>query len=473
MVPTDVTTTQDTTGGMGDKAPYYEDSQFEASNTDTSGTPGESVDADYDPELFPDAAGTRDTEGVTGGEHSDHEDDWDVQAGNISGTLSTLEPGSPTNHADPDYRAPNDFVGAMTGAGSADTTHTDLPISDGSDPDETLQYQSGTRDTVNPTVTLQTTTENLPGTPGGAPTVVALPRAVKVTVGAVSDPAGAAVRGYRVEGSTGGVDFIPRDASGGPAARTVLVTNLVPSQVYKFRYQAVNDNGSGPWSAYSADVTPLNPDEPGPGLATGLTEDNKVNPIYSPDGTVKPGTGGTSGPVATLTLAATLVVGALKVDYTAPTWGAAVVTYELALKDDTGAVVATHDVAAPTLTYTFTGLDIGPYTVTCTPVNAKGDGIAKTSSAATPLATQPTITTIDPDTGAAAGGTAVTITGTNFVEDGLGVTFDGVSATAVAFVSATEVTCDTPAHAAGAVDVEVVTYDGAGSVTEVDGFTYT
>lgn len=386
MTATDVTGTKDTTGGMGDAAPAFVDTQFKASNKDTEGTPGESAASTYAPHLFPDLTGTRDTEGVTGGHHTTHAQDPDVLAGNISGTLSTLEAGSPTRHANPAYRAPTEVVGAITGAGARDTTRTDTPISDGSDPDETLQYQSGTKDTVNPTVTLRTTTTTKPGTPGGAPTVAARPRAVLVTVGAVSDPSGAAVRGYRVEGSTGGVDFIPRDASAGPAARSTLVTNLVPSVSYKFRYQAVNDNGSGPFSAWSAAVTPLNPDEPGPGLATGLTEDNKVNPIYSPAGVIKPGTGGTTGPVGSPLAAADATQGHLVVTWTAPTWGNAPTSYHLVAKDNTGAVVGTHDTAAPGLTYTFTGLAVVAHTVTITPVNARGNGVPVTTAAATPHA---------------------------------------------------------------------------------------
>lgn len=83
--------------------------------------------------------------------------------------------------------------------------------------------------------------------------------------------------------------------------------------------------------------------------------------------------------------------------------------------------------------------------------------------------TAPTITSITPATGAAAGGDVVTIVGTDL--DGVtGVTFDAVAGTAVTVVSSTQITVTTPAHAAGAVDV-VVTTDG-GAVTETDGFTY-
>jgi hypothetical protein len=83
---------------------------------------------------------------------------------------------------------------------------------------------------------------------------------------------------------------------------------------------------------------------------------------------------------------------------------------------------------------------------------------------------EPTITDISPNTGTTAGGTAVTITGTEFAT-GATVTFDGVSATSITVVSATEITCVTPAHVAGAVDV-VVTNTDTGTVTSAGGFTY-
>jgi hypothetical protein len=82
----------------------------------------------------------------------------------------------------------------------------------------------------------------------------------------------------------------------------------------------------------------------------------------------------------------------------------------------------------------------------------------------------PTITAITPTTGTTAGGTTVTITGTNFVAGSTSVSFGGSAAT-VSSVSATQIICTTPAHAAGAVDV-AVTVAGL-SATKAGGFTYT
>src|SRR5262249_2116455 len=82
----------------------------------------------------------------------------------------------------------------------------------------------------------------------------------------------------------------------------------------------------------------------------------------------------------------------------------------------------------------------------------------------------PTVTAISPTSGSAAGGTAVTITGTGFLS-GATVSFGGPDATGVNVVSGPSITATTPAHAAGAVNV-VVTNTDAKSGTLTNGFTY-
>ena len=83
----------------------------------------------------------------------------------------------------------------------------------------------------------------------------------------------------------------------------------------------------------------------------------------------------------------------------------------------------------------------------------------------------PTVSTILPNTGTTAGGTAVTITGTGFLA-GATVTLGGTSATGVTVVSSTSITATTPAHGAGAVNVVVTNTDTQfGSLT--NGYTYT
>ena len=66
----------------------------------------------------------------------------------------------------------------------------------------------------------------------------------------------------------------------------------------------------------------------------------------------------------------------------------------------------------------------------------------------------PTVSGRQPNSGPAAGGTAVTITGTNFAA-GATVTFGGTAATNVTVVNSTTITATTPAGSAGAVTVTV------------------
>jgi len=71
-----------------------------------------------------------------------------------------------------------------------------------------------------------------------------------------------------------------------------------------------------------------------------------------------------------------------------------------------------------------------------------------------PAPTSPVVTGIWPATGPDAGGTSIQIFGLRF-QSGATVTIGGVAATNVTFVSASELTCDTPAGTAGASDVAV------------------
>ncbi|WP_380787837.1 putative Ig domain-containing protein [Sphingomonas sp. R86521] len=84
----------------------------------------------------------------------------------------------------------------------------------------------------------------------------------------------------------------------------------------------------------------------------------------------------------------------------------------------------------------------------------------------------PTVSSVAPSSGPIAGGTAITITGTNFT-GATAVTVGGVPATGVTITSATQITATTPAapgNAAGAVAVAVTTGGGTGALA--GGFTY-
>src|SRR4029079_2571313 len=84
--------------------------------------------------------------------------------------------------------------------------------------------------------------------------------------------------------------------------------------------------------------------------------------------------------------------------------------------------------------------------------------------------TAPIVDSVSPSSGAAAGGTSVTISGTGFAS-GATVTFGGAAATNVNVVGSTTITAVTPAHASGGVNV-VVTNPGGESGTKSNGFTY-
>ena len=83
----------------------------------------------------------------------------------------------------------------------------------------------------------------------------------------------------------------------------------------------------------------------------------------------------------------------------------------------------------------------------------------------------PTVTGVSPNNGPILGGTAITISGTNFVS-GATATLGGTAATNVVVVNSTTITATTAAHSAGAVTVTVTNPGGQnGSLT--NGYTYT
>jgi len=81
----------------------------------------------------------------------------------------------------------------------------------------------------------------------------------------------------------------------------------------------------------------------------------------------------------------------------------------------------------------------------------------------------PTIVSVFPSIGPSAGGTSVTITGTNFASPAT-VTIGGAPATTIVVVSATSITAITPAGTLG--DQNVVVTTPGGTVTKTGGFRY-
>lgn len=83
----------------------------------------------------------------------------------------------------------------------------------------------------------------------------------------------------------------------------------------------------------------------------------------------------------------------------------------------------------------------------------------------------PTVTGVSPASGAVAGGTPVTITGTSLT-GASAVAFGASAATSVVVVNSTTITCVAPAHSAATVDVTVTTSGGTSATSSADHFTY-
>ena len=116
-----------------------------------------------------------------------------------------------------------------------------------------------------------------------------------------------------------------------------------------------------------------------------------------------------------------------------------------------GSTAATNVVvvSSTTITATTPAGSAGAVTVTVT-VSGQSGSLTNGFTYVVP----PTVSSVSPNSGPTAGGTAVTITGTNFAA-GATVTFGGTAATNVVVVSSTTITATTPAAAAGAVTVTV------------------
>jgi hypothetical protein len=117
--------------------------------------------------------------------------------------------------------------------------------------------------------------------------------------------------------------------------------------------------------------------------------------------------------------------------------------------------------AATPKTFAITGLTASTaYTICLMAEDASGNKSSVTCSDITTQAIPaPTVGSINPTSGSTAGGTSVTITGTNLT-GASAVTIGGNACTSVTVVSATSITCTTPAGSAGAASVLVTTAGG-------------
>ncbi len=139
----------------------------------------------------------------------------------------------------------------------------------------------------------------------------------------------------------------------------------------------------------------------------------------------------------------------------------------------TGASVTFEGVAATNVNV------ISDTMITCTTPAGAGqadvavtnsDGQTGTALSAFSYVPGPTVAGVNPLSGPAAGGTAVTVSGTGFLT-GAGVTIGGAPATNVNVISDTMITCTTPPGAGGLADVVVTNADGQAD-TAANAFTF-
>ncbi|MGH9061525.1 MAG: IPT/TIG domain-containing protein, partial [Acidimicrobiales bacterium] len=83
----------------------------------------------------------------------------------------------------------------------------------------------------------------------------------------------------------------------------------------------------------------------------------------------------------------------------------------------------------------------------------------------------PTVTSITPNDGPAAGGTVVTITGRGFVKNATAIAFGPSAGTKVTYLSATKIKATAPAGT-GTVDITITTPGGTSTTTTADQYSY-
>ncbi len=220
-------------------------------------------------------------------------------------------------------------------------------------------------------------------------------------------------------------------AGSGPTPESVTLTGLTPGTQYTFEVQATNSQGSVNSGGQQ------------------LTTDQQVAGTVGSPVTVNDSGSANDCPSATID------------------WG-----------DGTGLQDASADVqcqGSEPVNYTFS--DTHTYASTGDfPVQISYDGgsfgtteYAKISPAPPPQ--QPTVTSVTPNSGPTAGGTSVTIDGSNFTADST-VEFGNTPATNVVVNTSDEITATSPTEHAGTVDVTVHADGGTSSASQSDQFTY-
>ncbi|MET3438591.1 IPT/TIG domain-containing protein, partial [Sphingomonas sp. 1185] len=332
---------------------------------------------------------------------------------------------------------------------------------------------------------------------------------------------GAAITGYELTISPGNTVVTG-------ASSPITIPNLTNGTAYSFTVKAINSAGSSPASAASNSVTPIaSLAPPTVGAVTATVNANSSN---NPITLVLSGGAATSVAVASAPRNGTATASGTGITYTPMTnyRGSDSFTYTATNASGTSApatvtidvvgqtaVITSHPQnlrvrvgSSATLTVTATNAVSyrwqarlptagynGPYiqnnsivtgaqsnSMTILSTLAQYDGyvfravvsgtdgqITYSNEAVLSVFDTPTITSVSPATGPAAGGTAITITGKYFL-GATAVTIGGHPVTSFSVVSATSITAVVPAGTVGPADVVVINPDGTG--TKAGGFTY-
>ena len=278
----------DTEHVIGNPGPASSGTQFIAMNKDTTPAGGSRLIEPVSPPVQnrgviglvppgPLVDGVSDTTGAVG------VDNFQPVSTELHKTVNTLNPGQiGMGDADPVYRAPVDSIPVNI----RDTTLTDRqPGGSLTNPFPQAQMINGTLETAQIGALNSGTGLNPPEAPSNVQAYHGS-RVVHVTWEGPENVENDKTLGYVVKGSTDGTKYAHADQ------RHVAVDTLDPGRTYTFQVNAVNKAGDGQYSSPSNQSRPYNPDENDVLKPVGLAPENRLEPIYRPDGTIKPGTGG-------------------------------------------------------------------------------------------------------------------------------------------------------------------------------------
>jgi hypothetical protein len=176
-----------------------------------------------------------------------------------------------------------------------------------------------------------------------------------------------------------------------------------------------------------------------------------------------------SGEEPTATFTSTLGAGnEMSFDASGSTAFGGVAQYNWQFNDGPGLSTPT-ETPTPTVSHTFPSA--GSYVVALTVFAGDGTSVGAARTITVGKAPAPRVSKLSPNTGPAAGGTTVTITGTGFAS-ATAVRFDATAAASFIVHSASSITAVSPPGTKGKVDVTVTSPTGTSAVSKADRFKF-